>query len=286
VYVEVQGPAASDVHHNFVQRWNEASERGADDGVWGHDGDDLLTFPRRLSPPRGKSVVQIQRMVSAGRYRDGHPTPEGRPYDIAGGERSILEQYLLAIDAARRSIYIENQAVPVPTIAVRLEDALKRGIEVVVLVPGDPEDHVRGARRNPEHKALFEQLAALGQYDNFSLVGTTGRNTHGGRSTVYVHSKIMLIDDAWATIGSCNLHSNSLFGHTEMNAAFWDPHVVRRLRCELLAEHLEQDTSHLDDRASLVLYRDTATANRLKRHANDSDWQGLAFSLEPATYGA
>ncbi len=40
VYVEVIGPAATDVHHNFVQRWNEASERTADDGVWAHDGDD------------------------------------------------------------------------------------------------------------------------------------------------------------------------------------------------------------------------------------------------------
>ena len=34
-YVEIAGPSATDVHHNFVQRWNEASERAADDGTWG-----------------------------------------------------------------------------------------------------------------------------------------------------------------------------------------------------------------------------------------------------------
>ena len=34
VYVELRGPSASDVHHNFVQRWNEASDREADDGLW------------------------------------------------------------------------------------------------------------------------------------------------------------------------------------------------------------------------------------------------------------
>ena len=39
-YVEVSGPSATDVHHNFVQRWNEASERAAEDGIWAHDGDD------------------------------------------------------------------------------------------------------------------------------------------------------------------------------------------------------------------------------------------------------
>ena len=33
VYVELRGPAATDVHHNFVQRWNEASDRDLADTV-------------------------------------------------------------------------------------------------------------------------------------------------------------------------------------------------------------------------------------------------------------
>jgi phosphatidylserine/phosphatidylglycerophosphate/cardiolipin synthase-like enzyme len=33
LYAEVAGPAATGLHHNFIQRWNEASERTADDGV-------------------------------------------------------------------------------------------------------------------------------------------------------------------------------------------------------------------------------------------------------------
>src|SRR5215472_8989715 len=43
-YVELNGPAATDVHHNFVQRWNEASERDLADGRWGHDAADRLPF--------------------------------------------------------------------------------------------------------------------------------------------------------------------------------------------------------------------------------------------------
>jgi cardiolipin synthase A/B len=76
-YVEVIGPAATDVHHNFVQRWNEATERTLDDGKRGHDAGDQLVFPTRLSDPRGKSVVQIQRNVHAGRYADGRASPGG-----------------------------------------------------------------------------------------------------------------------------------------------------------------------------------------------------------------
>ena len=48
VYVELAGPAATDVRHNFVQRWNEASERRAADGNWACDADDALPFPERL----------------------------------------------------------------------------------------------------------------------------------------------------------------------------------------------------------------------------------------------
>jgi cardiolipin synthase len=285
VYVEISGPSATDVHHNFVQRWNEASERAAVDGSWGHDADDGLSFPSRPSEPRGNSVVQIQRMVHADRYRNGHPSPNAVAYDIAGGEQSILTQYLGAIDAARRSVYIENQAIPIPQVAARLELALERGVEIVALVPADPEQGVRAARQNPQRKPLFDGVARLGQYENFTLAGIAGLDAQGRRRSIYVHDKIMLVDDAFATIGSCNLHAHSLSGHAEMNAAIWDPIVVRALRCELLAEHLGRDTTAIDDREALRLYREIARTNRRKRDAGDFDWQGLAFSLDPVVYG-
>jgi cardiolipin synthase len=285
VYVEVTGPSATDVHHNFVQRWNEASERAAADGTWGHGGDDELKFPARPSERRGGSVVQIQRNVHAGRYSDAHPSPGSHAFDIARGERSILAQYHQAIGAARRSIYIENQAVPIPEVAASLEQALKRGVDVVILVPADPEAHVHAARKNPQRKALFDGIAALGRHENFLLAGIAGPNARGSRSNVYVHAKIMLIDDAWATIGSCNLHANSLSGHSEMNASIWDSQVVRALRCALLAEHLGRDTAGIDDRAALRRYREIAGENRRRRDVNDFNWQGLAFSLDPARYG-
>ncbi|HWN70282.1 MAG TPA: hypothetical protein VNM90_21730, partial [Haliangium sp.] len=52
VYLELRGPAATDVHHNFVQRWNQASERHLADGAWPDPvtaGD--LPFPMVPSPP-------------------------------------------------------------------------------------------------------------------------------------------------------------------------------------------------------------------------------------------
>jgi phosphatidylserine/phosphatidylglycerophosphate/cardiolipin synthase-like enzyme len=287
IYVEITGPAASDVHHNFVQRWNEASERAADDGAWPADRiDPDLAFPAVASPPQGSSRVQIQRTIHPGRYHDTTPAPGGQANPIVDGEGVITDQYLLAIDAARSSIYIENQAIPIPLVASRLEMALERGVEVVVLVPGVPEASVRAARRKSTKLELFDRLAALGRHDNFSLAGIAGANNRGGRSDIYVHSKIMIVDDSWATIGSCNLHASSLTGNSELNASIWDPGIARQFRCDLLSEHLDADTSQLDDRAALRLFRRVANENRRRRDTGNDDWQGLAFSVDPATYGS
>ena len=285
VYVELTGPSATDVHHNFVQRWNEASERASEDGNWACDSGDRLPFPSQPSEPRGSSVVQIQRMLHPGRYTDGHPAPGGQPFDVAAGERSILEQYERAIDAARSTIYIENQAIPIPAVAERLGRALARGVDVVLLLPAIPEDGVYAARQDPKRKSLFDGLETLGRHRDFLLAGIAGSDADGNRRATYVHAKIMLVDDAWCTIGSCNLHSNSLSGHSEMNASIWDPPLVRALRCTLLAEHLGIDTAHLDDREAFRLYRGIARENQRKARHGDAAWQGLAVALAPDAYG-
>ena len=284
VYVEVRGPAATDAHHNFVQRWNEASDRELDDGSWGPSVENQLSFPTRLSAPRGASVVQIQRNVDAGHYSEDTASPGGAPYPISKGEHTIFDQYLLAIDAARHAIYIENQAIPIPPLARALEVALKRGVEVVILVPAQPEEHVRAARRNPERRLLFERIARLGRYNQFTLAGIASLDAKGIRRDIYVHAKIMLVDDVWATIGSCNLHANSLSGHTEMNASIWDAAVARPLRCALLLEHLGHDTAKLDMREALQIFRSIARENSRRRDAADPIWQGIAHQLNPATY--
>jgi cardiolipin synthase len=285
VYVEIAGPCASDVHHNFVQRWNETSERTQALGAFGQHSHSALAFPTRASQPRGQSIVQIQRNIHAGCYGDAHAAPDSAPYSIAHGERSITDQYLLAINGARRSIYLENQALPVPAIAGALEDALKRGVYVVLLVPGEPEGHIAQWRLRPESKEFFAQIEALGRYANFTLAAIAGPTPAGGRRYVYVHAKLMLVDDVWATIGSCNLHANSLFGHSEMNATVWDPEAVRALRCQLFLEHLGEDTSHLDDVSALQLYERIARENDARWQAGNFNWSGLACSLNPQTYG-
>lgn len=271
VYVEIAGPSTMDVHHNFVQRWNNASERGRSDGIWGEAA--AASLPAVLAEPRpqGSSVVQIQRTMP-GHHHDGSADSAGPP-----AETGIFGQYRAAIAAARRSIYIENQALDVPVILKWLREALGRDVEVVAVLPGEPEP----IRYEPQ--AWRKAFAELAGYENFTLAGLAGIGARGDRHGVYVHSKLMLIDDQWATVGSCNLHAASLFRNAEMNASWWDPVIVRRLRCQFFGEHIGQTTEDLGTAAAHRRFGQVVRENRLRWDAG-ATWPGLAFSLDPADY--
>ncbi|MBW2242051.1 MAG: phosphatidylserine/phosphatidylglycerophosphate/cardiolipin synthase family protein [Deltaproteobacteria bacterium] len=285
VYVCVRGPSATDVHHNFVQRWNEASERDREDGAWPDAAAcDDLHFPEDLSPSCGEVPVQITRTVRHEIYKSEHPTPGGKPFAVAGGERSVLDQYMAAIDAAERSIYIEDQVIASPPIIAGLDAALERGVEVVFLVPGHVHPQFAEARKNPKLAALFEPLHALGRFENFCLAGIASNAGPAKYHDVYVHAKIALVDDVWGTIGSTNVADRSFRGDTEMNASFWHRPTVQALRIELLLEHLAADTSHLDDAAAMCLYREKAGENAAAR-SQGKPLDGLAFEIDPVRYG-
>lgn len=284
VYVELTGPAVADVQHNFVQRWNEASDRTAADGCWGPGSEIDLAFPQQTPPRQGATYVQIQRTTHAGRYFNQHTPPGGRAFDGAAGEKTNLDQYCAAIRSARRTIYLENQYVEVAEIVAALHDALTRGVEVVLLLPAVPVlSSWAGATQ--ERLTFLTERARLAAYNHFTLCGIAGLGADGKRKPVYVHSKLMLIDDEWATVGSCNLHHYSLFGNGELNVAFRDATSVRAMRVALFQEHLATDTSALDDVAALRLFRRIADENRQRHEAGAPQWQGLAFRLDVATYG-
>jgi phosphatidylserine/phosphatidylglycerophosphate/cardiolipin synthase-like enzyme len=261
----LRGPSAVDVHHNYVQRWNEASERAGSAGRWGIGSEENLEFPNRIPAVQGNAAVQIQRTIHPGRYFNGVATPGGQPFNISSGEHSNLEQYCAAMDAAQNTIYLEHQHIDVPNIISSLSKALRRGVEVIAVVPAAGE--------------MPEGLMGLRLFENFLMAGIAGPGSEGKRHPIWVHAKLMLIDGVWATIGSCNLHQFSLFGNSELNAAFFDPDTVRALRVRLFAEHLGCDTSHLDERTALRHFRDIAQGNRSRFDAGRQDWQGLAFSL-------
>lgn len=295
VYLELGGPAATDVHHNFVQRWNEASDREHDDGHWPERRDaGALLFPTALSPVQGDARVQITRTVAERRYTDGTPAVGGKPFAIHAGEFSIYDQYIKAIDSARRTIYLEDQAIGSPKVAGHLKAALDRGVHVIFTVPGDCHPAYASARKIAATKPFFDLVASLDASPRFTLAAIASNDITGNTLTsnnegagsyqeIYVHAKIMLVDDAWATIGSTNTADRSFLGDTELNASVWHGDFTRDLRRDLFLEHLGIET-HGDDVAAFETFQARARKNAYRKLAGER-LPYFAYQLDPKLYG-
>ena len=93
-------------------------------------------------------------------------------------------------------------------------------------------------------------------------VAIYGIENHQG-TPVYVHAKVCVIDDTWATIGSDNFNRRSWTHDSELSAVVVDPSAddhspyARRLRLTLAAEHLDRE---VDDDSLLEVMADCVDA--------------------------
>jgi cardiolipin synthase A/B len=131
----------------------------------------------------------------------------------ATGSFSMYTTFLLAVSSARRSIHITN---PYFVVDDRMQEALlnarRRGVRVMVLVPGAIDHNiVRQASRRQFGKML---RAGIEIYEYVPAL---------------LHSKTMVIDGVWATIGSTNLDNRSFAANDELNLIIYNRDVAQRL---------------------------------------------------------
>jgi cardiolipin synthase A/B len=131
----------------------------------------------------------------------------------AGGGMAMYTTFLLAIASAQRSILITNPYfLPDDKFIDALAAAARRGVRVAILGPG-PLDHglVRWAARR-----------------HFGRLLRAGIEIHEYRAAL-LHSKTMVIDSIWSTVGSTNLDNRSFALNDELNVVVYDREFARRL---------------------------------------------------------
>jgi phosphatidylserine/phosphatidylglycerophosphate/cardiolipin synthase-like enzyme/uncharacterized membrane protein YdjX (TVP38/TMEM64 family) len=159
--------------------------------------------------------------------------------------REIERLYLDMIDAARRTIYIENQYFTAPRIAAALEKRLAEpdGPEVVLVLRllshGWLEEHTMHVLRT----RLIQRLRQADRHGRFRVYYP---HIPGLPDTccLDVHSKAMIVDDSALRVGSANLCNRSMGMDTECDVLIESRGVpdvacvIRGLRDALIAEHL------------------------------------------------
>ena len=279
----VEGPAVGDVAANFVDRWNGAR---ALDGFPAEfpaatDGLSASSSPE----PVGEVDVQVTRTVQPGWYgaAPGRSAAAVDSLRDGAGERSVEEAYLAAIEVASVGVYLENQTLASPPVVDELLEALERNVRVIAVVPGASHPEFAQARRQPEFAAFFEPLKRLGRYEHF-LLAALRRPDHLGDPEVYVHAKLMIVDDRWWTVGSTNLADQSFHRDTELNLSVWDARTAHSLRRRLFSEHLGGEPCPGDLVAGMECFAQQARANA-QAHAAGNPARGLAHAIDPSTYG-
>jgi phosphatidylserine/phosphatidylglycerophosphate/cardiolipin synthase-like enzyme len=150
----------------------------------------------------------------------------------------VARGYDKAVRRAERLVYVEDQYFWGRDVARVFEEQLRQRPElhVIVVIPLVPD--LDGPNRVPQllgRRRAIERLTRAAP----DRVAVYGLENHTG-VPVYVHAKVCIVDDTWASTGSDNFSRRSWTHDSELSAVVLDESYARDLRLTLAAEHLDR----------------------------------------------
>jgi cardiolipin synthase len=140
------------------------------------------------------------------------------PFEGTGAAGTM---HLIAVQCARRQLCIANPYfIPDARLIDMLGRASGRGVAVKLMLAGDHND-TWWARQNSLR--LYGKLLEAG-VEIFEFLPTM------------LHQKIIIVDDAWASVGTANFDNRSLALNDETSVCFYDRPLVKRLHDIFLAD--------------------------------------------------
>jgi len=263
VQLAISGPAVGDVETVFRERWEDPRALSRSPLGWLADRvrDDQPTPtplpPQRPDPePAGPHPVQLLRTYPR-RFLGYEFAPQG--------ERSVARGYTKAVSQARHLIYIEDQYLWSPDVATMFSAALRRNPELhlIAVLPRVPDQDGR-ISKPPNLVGRERAIETLRKAAPARVAFYWPESPNG--VPVYVHAKVCVIDDRWASTGSDNFNRRSWTHDSEVSVAICDPGYAKALRLNLAREHLDCEGDVDDLRDPKEAFAAFATcATRLQR---------------------
>lgn len=174
----------------------------------------------------------ISRMQRSQRYTRGFQFLTNAPYLR---KRFLYYSIIDALRNAKKYAYITTPYfIPDRRLARVLKLAVSRGVDVRLILPGLPEEKDDGLVPLPQpHKVV--SVACRSHYELMLLSGVKIYEYHKS----YLHSKTIVVDDEWATVGSFNLDSLSFLYNYEANIVSTDESFAKAIK-----SHFEHDLTY------------------------------------------
>ncbi len=235
VQMMVDGDAAAAIAELVHLRWHEAS-------------------CRRLSP-----VMPV-----------GDPWPDGIEPDLTDVDvgisrtlpllhdraevREIEALFMAAIGSAEHLIYMENQYFAVMGIAEALARRMaeRPNLEAVLICPRLPHGWIAAKAMGAGRGRFRRCLEEAGVAERVRMVSPSVDDAEGKPIDIMVHSKVLIVDDRFITIGSANVNNRSMGADTECNLAIEATAeqsdlrtAIAAIRDGLLGEHLGRSAEEI-----------------------------------------
>lgn len=210
--VEVRGPCVAPIEQASRALWMRA--------CLGREVREEVLAVARGAPPlaRLRALVRELRMPRGGGLRAaaGKLEPMEAAFvlrDNLRQRRTIERAYIAALRGARERIdLISPYFYPGSAFRRALRDAARRGVRVRLLLQGKLDYRIAGIAA----QALYDELLAAGVQIHEYMAA-------------FLHAKVALVDDDWATVGSSNIDPLSLLLNLEANIIVRDAAFTREL---------------------------------------------------------
>ena len=194
MHCRIEGPAVNDLQHIFARIWTEVT------------GEQIISQSKYFQGKAvGKKTIGIANREPGAVYdANGH---------VVGKNDAVRRMYINAINCAQDSIKLINPYFTlVPSVKKALKQAIRRGVKVEIMVsaksdiPLTPDCVLRNAYKMKKYGAdVWLYLPG------------------------FHHSKIMMVDGRYCTVGSTNLDARSMRFDYEENAVILDAETTREL---------------------------------------------------------
>lgn len=198
-HIRIQGPAVSQLELSILADWRFCTKELLDDPRF---------FPTYPPTPSTHPSATLQ-IVTSG------PMDEWN---------TVMQGMVQAIAQSRRYLYVQTPYfIPTHPILLTLRNAALAGVDVRLMLPAVAD---RSRLTLAASKSYFRDLMPAGVKIYLYNKG-------------FLHSKTMVCDDDFVTVGSTNLDPRSLEQNFEVNAFVYDEALARRQR-DIFLDDLEE----------------------------------------------
>lgn len=189
MHIRIEGDAVNDLQDIFLNMWNRCTKQD----IGGNEYYPTLSISDSTQRPNKKVAIV-----------DRHPRKTNK---------AMRRIYAKAIESAENKVQIINPYfTPTRIIKKAIKKATEKGVDVEIMIPGKSD-------------IGFTPDAAFYIANRLRKKGAKIYIYNGG----FHHSKIMMVDSTYCTIGSTNLNSRSLRFDYEVNAFIFDDETTEEL---------------------------------------------------------